>query len=386
MKATLFALVALLAGTFGGIALTRQEFANEAIPVDLVSAAGKVGGSTPAVKIGPKVSIINGERHEFGSLERNAHGTHKYVVANIGDAPLTLTTGAPSCSVCIKVFEVEKETLQPGERTNVKIEWDVKTGDAEFEQSGPLETNDPKRATVHLSVHGNIIETVRVDRPDLHFHDLSANEPASGSVMIYAYREANLVVEEYNTSNPTLDKYLNVTFAPLSDVELSHDPRAKGGLKMNVEIKPGLPLGDFNEPIHVSVNQSEEPLTVRVIGNVANDVLLIGAGVNREKSLVNLGTIGSSEGKKHTIYLLVKGPHRDETQVDVKCDEPKSQFRATLGEALQDTAKTSRYPIVIEIPPGAAPVSRLDPAKVHITTTHPDVKEITLKVRYVVKE
>jgi hypothetical protein len=386
MKATLFALVALVAGIAGGIAITRQEFANEAVPVDLVSARGVGAGSKPAVKIGPKVSVINGERHDFGSMERNAHGTHKYVIKNIGDAPLTLQTGSPSCSVCIKVFEVEKETLQPGERTHVKIEWDVKTGDAEFEQSGPLETNDPKRATVHLSVHGNIIETVRVDRPDLHFHDLSASEPASGSVIIYAYRDPNLEVEEYNTSNPTLNKYLNVTFTPLSPLELSHDPRAKGGLKMNVEIKPGLPLGDFNEPIHISVNQSEDPLTVRVIGNVASDVLLIGAGVSREKSLVNLGTVASGEGKKQTIYLLVKGPHRNETKVAVKCDEPESQFRATLGEELHDTAKTIRYPIVLEIPPGATPVSRLDAAKVHITTTHPDVKEMTIKVRYVVKE
>jgi hypothetical protein len=155
---------------------------------------------------------------------------------------------------------------------------------------------------------------------------------------------------------------------------------------MNVEIKPGLPLGDFNEPIHISVNQSEDPLTVRVIGNVASDVLLIGAGVNREKSLVSLGTIASGEGKKHTIYLLVKGPHRDETKVNVKCDEPESQFRVTLGEPLKDTAKTVRYPIILEIPPGATPVSRLDAAKVHLTTTHPDVKEMTIKVRYVVKE
>src|SRR5262245_55445327 len=106
MKATLFALVALAAGIAAGIGLMRREFAHELVPVD----AGTVSGrpAQGAAKIGPKVTIVNGERYNFGEMDRNAHGKHAFIVRNDGDAPLWLETGEASCAVCIKVFNVAK--------------------------------------------------------------------------------------------------------------------------------------------------------------------------------------------------------------------------------------------------------------------------------------
>jgi len=157
---------------------------------------------------------------------------------------------------------------------------------------------------------------------------------------------------------------------------------------MNVEVKPGLPYGDFNEAVNVSTNQSSDPVKVQIIGNVASDIMLVGQNVSREKSIVSLGAISQKDGKKQTIFLIVKGPHRDETKVELASYEPTSEFKARLGEPIRDSAKTVRYPIVIEVPPGARPVTRLEGsyAKINITTTHPEIKEVNIKVRYVVKE
>jgi Protein of unknown function (DUF1573) len=387
MKATLFALVALAAGVAVGMATTKREFSNEILPVDIpVTVNGQL--VAPKAKIGPKVTIVNGERHDFGTMDRNAHGTHAWIVRNDGDAPLTLSTGQPSCGVCIKVFSVVKETLAPGEKTEVKIEWDVKTSDAEFEQSGPLNTNDKNKPAVHLSLKGHVLDTIRSDRSDVHFHDLSANESASGGVNIYAFREADLQVEKHEFNNPSFAKHVKVSFAPLTSEEVAREPKAKGGVRMSFELQPGLPFGDFNESVSVTTNQNPEPLTVRVIGNIATDVLLMGPNVTREKMLVSLGAITQKAGKQHTIFILVKGPHRDDTKVAIESVEPASEFSAKLGEPIRDSAKIVRYPITIEVPAGATPVTRLDGsyAKINVTTTHPDVKEMNIKVRYVVKE
>src|SRR4029078_7844562 len=124
-----------------------------------VSANGK-----PTPRLGPKVTIVSGERHDFGTMDRNAHGRHEFIVLNEGDAPLNLTTGQPSCGVCIKVFTVAKPILQPGEKTQVTIESDAKTSDAEVEQVGALETNDPIKKTVRLYIHGHVLDTVRAER------------------------------------------------------------------------------------------------------------------------------------------------------------------------------------------------------------------------------
>jgi hypothetical protein len=157
---------------------------------------------------------------------------------------------------------------------------------------------------------------------------------------------------------------------------------------MNVEVKPGLPYGDFREEVNVSTNQSPDPVKVHLIGNVASDILLVGQNVVREKSIVNFGAVSQKDGKKQTIFLIVKGPHRDETKVELASYEPTTDFKATLGEVIHDSAKSARYPIVIEVPPGAALVTRTEGsyAKITLTTTHPEIKEINIKVRYVVKE
>lgn len=384
MKAIVFALVALAAGIAAGMYVTSREFAQEVLPVDLTP----VGSGGRTEKIGPKVTIVNGERHDFGTMDRNAHGAHDWIVRNDGDAPLTLSTGAPSCSVCIKVFRVEKGELAPGEKTNVHIEWDVKTSDAEFEQSGPLETNDKNRPSVHLSLKGHVLDTVRADRTDVHFHDLSANETTTSSVIIYGFRDETLSVVEHSFSNPSFAQHAEVSIEPLTSEEVAAEPRAKSGVRVKITMKPGLPYGDFNEQLSVTTNQSEDPINLHIIGNIASDVLLMGPGVTRDKQLVSMGAISQSTGKKHTVFVLVKGPHKDDTQVKIESVEPSVDFSATLGEPIRDSEKIVRYPVHIEVPAGATPVTRMEGAyaKINMATTHPEVKELTIKVRYVVKE
>ena len=388
MKATIFALIALAVGVAAGVAWTRNEFSREVTPVEVTLATGPGSETRPVAKIGPKVTIVNGERHDFGRMDRNAHGKHAYIVRNDGDAPLELKTGQPSCGVCIKIFAVANPILQPNERTEVKIEWDVKTSGAEFEQSGPLETNDANRKSVHLSIHGHVIDNVRSDRPDVHFSDLSPNESALATVNIYAFRDPDFKIEKFDHGKPDFEDKLNVSFAPLTSDELAKEPNAKAGQKMTIEVKPGLPQGNFEETITVTTNQSIDPLSIRVLGNVATDILLMGPNVNRERSQVNLGTFSQKDGKKHTMFLIVKGPYREETKIEIESYEPKVDFSAKLGEPIRDTEKTIRYPIVIEVPPGATPVTRTEgsQAEIHVKTTHPEVKEMTIKVRYVVKE
>jgi hypothetical protein len=388
MKATVLSLIAMALGIVTGVAWTRQEFAHEAVPVDLTPITTAPDGTPSRPKIGPKVTIVNGERYDFGAMERNAHGKHAYVVRNDGDAPLTLECGQPSCGVCIKVFAAAKPTLAPGERTEVHIEWDVKSGESKFEQSGPLNTNDPLKPSVHLSLTGTIIDNVRADRQDVHFHDLSPSESATGSVNVYAFKEGDFKIESTDFSNPRVAKFLGVNVTPLTDSELAGEPKAKSGHKVTVEVKPGLPQGDFEDTLQITTNQSTEPLSVKVIGNIASDILLMGPNVIREKSLINLPAISQKTGKKQTVYLIVKGPHREETNVTIESIEPKNDFSVTLGDPIHDTSKTKRYPITIEIPPGAAPGTYGDGSygHIHVKTTHPEIKDIDIRVRYVVRE
>jgi hypothetical protein len=389
VKATLLAALALALGIGMGVFMTNREFAKDVLPLDLTPTSGSAAASK--TKIGPKVVVVNNERHEFGKMDRTEHRSHVYVIRNDGDAPLTLETGQPSCGVCVKVFKVDRSEVPPGERANVTIEWEAKPGDIEFEQSGPLTTNDPRRPTIQLTIKGTIIDTVRAERTDVHFHDISANEPAAGGINIHSFRFDDPKVENFELTNSTLAPFFNVSFVPLASSELAKEPNAKAGLKMNIEIKPGMPIGRIEQSVKVTTNQpGAPPLTVNIHGNVISDIYLAaGQMVAPEKLLVGLGPVQRSEGAKRTFYLIVKGPHRDATQLQVASVTPPMDFKATLGEPNRDNPKIIRYPLNVEVPAGATPVNHMSEgayAQVRLTSTHPDVKELNIKVRYAVTE
>jgi hypothetical protein len=231
---------------------------------------------------------------------------------------------------------------------------------------------------------------LRPERSDIHFHDLSANESATQSISIYSYRDAKLEVEKHEFFNSKLAPFVNVSFTPLISDEVAREPDALAGVRMTVELKKGMPYGEFNEAISVTTNQSaDSPLQIHLIGNVASDILLVGPQTNAERLLVDLRAVKPSEGAKHTVYLHVKGPYRDETRIEIKSVEPKTEFSATLGTPNRDNPKIARFPLTIEVPVGATPASHAADGAyglIHLSTTHPDAKEMTIKVRYVVKE
>jgi hypothetical protein len=89
------------------------------------------------------------------------------------------------------------------------------------------------------------------------------------------------------------------------------------------------------------------------------------------------------------VYIVVKGPHRADTKLELVSVEPSQDFQATLGERVTENQKVDRYPLLLEVPASAAPVARTAPetfARVKFAITHPQVKELVVQVRYIVKD
>src|SRR4029079_6041355 len=64
-----------------------------------------------------------------------------------------------------------------------------------------------------------------------------------------------------------------------------------------------------------------------------------------------LGSIDQKVGMTHTVYLHIKGPHRDMTDVEVESVEPASLL-ATLEKPLTDSPAVKRIPLKLEVPAG----------------------------------
>ncbi|HTN75968.1 MAG TPA: DUF1573 domain-containing protein, partial [Pirellulaceae bacterium] len=61
----------------------------------------------------PKVVVVNGDRFEFGTSERNVKESHNFELRNDGSAPLNVKVEHTTCKCT--VADLQKTKLQPGE-------------------------------------------------------------------------------------------------------------------------------------------------------------------------------------------------------------------------------------------------------------------------------
>jgi hypothetical protein len=169
VKPTLFAVVSLVLGIALGWVWTRVEFSRDRLPLVLVAGAGQSAASLH----GPRAVVVNGERHDFGTMDRLAQGEHAFQIHNDGDAPLELQLGKTTCKCTLG--ELERSKLAPGETTTVTLRWQVKTTEPTFEQNAEIITNDPHHNPIHLFIHGNVIDTLKPETWNVTLSDLSAN-------------------------------------------------------------------------------------------------------------------------------------------------------------------------------------------------------------------
>ena len=384
MKPALFALVALVLGVALGWVGTRTEFARDVLPIEPESKSVP-GGPT---QMGPRAVVASGERHEFGSMDRYAKGSHDFLIKNEGNAPLELSLGSTTCKCTMS--NLTKSKLEPGETTVVKLDWTVKTLDPEFEQSAEIITNDPHHNPIRLSIHGHVIDALRPEEPQFTLNDLSANEATTVRLRVFGFKSSDLQVVKHEWVKPENTDRLQVSVEPLSAAEVTPRKPATSGVAVVLHIQPGLPLGPLSQVLRLTFNiPDHDPLEIPLYGTVISDVSLAGPGVTANRLLVNLGTVPSGSAFKRTVYVTVKGPYRDQTKLRIGGVTPDQELQATLGEPLRENPKVDRYPLTLELSPSTRPVARTADenfARIKLDVTHPQVKELDLKVRYIVRE
>jgi hypothetical protein len=387
MKITIFAVVCLMLGAWIGTTLGRQEFAAEKLPFDKAEETGSAAAGSEALQ-GPRVTLLTPERYRFGFIDRNSKMNHTFEIRNDGDAPLTVRKKGTSCK-CTSAG-LDKDQLLPGEMAKITLEWTGKgMGVTEFfEQYAEYDTNDVRRPMIKFIVEGEIRATLRAEPSEAVFNRVSAQEPARATVRIMAFGDEELKIVSHRFEHAKSAPFFTLDFEPLNPDELPPNSEYKSGLLMHVDLKPGLPLGQMAQTIKITTNRNpEETFDIPVYGSVVSDISLIGPNTSAATMTVDLGSFKSRQGAKATVYLVVKGPHRDQTALQVASVQPAAELTAMLGEPDRDNPQIVRYPLTFEVLPGATPVSRVSSGSriaVRIETTHPQIKELTVFAKYAV--
>ena len=396
MKILGWAIGAWVLGAASGVGVALLEARNSALSVPLPEAGVVLPHATPAAQpvpegAQPRVEVVNGERFDFGVMDRGTKRQHAFVFQNTGTAPLELKVGETSCKCTIG--EIARDMVPPGESVEVKLEWKAESYAEQFRQNATILTNDPRRPEVLLLVEGKVHQAVRPHPERLTLTDVSAKEPREAQLRVYAYQDDDLQVVDAQFGMEQNADVFEVRSAPLTAEQLAEEPNAKSGVLVTVIVKPGLPVGPFHQLLRLSTSATRaEELELPIEGNIVSDISIVG-GSNFEsiRSLLSLGVVSRTRGSRYPLHVLVKGPYRDEVQLEVAEIDPEDGLRATVSAPRSVNEGIVRiFPLTVEVPPGSPAVNRLGSeqgrlGRIRIRTNHPEVPELMLYVRFAVE-
>jgi hypothetical protein len=370
----------LVGGAIAYVEVLTEGDATRSLVSNPLAHAPAPSGDAPRVQ-------VDEPHHHFGTMERGRTKSHRFEVKNVGNAPLRLQVGQTSCKCTLG--EVTGDAIPPGGSTHVDLEWSAKSDSGPFRQTATIHTNDPLQSQLELTIEGEVVEAAGVYPTDFVFDKVAAGESKSAEVYVMALLQDEIEVSEAELSDPASRDKFDVRIEPV-ERELLPNPNAKGGVKITLTAKPGLPIGRFDQWLSLRTNLKDgDKLEIPVIGRVVGDISVYGVGWNEELGALVLGRVKSSEGERTKVNVVVRGADAANVKFDIKSVDPP-ELKVTIGEPKRLNDVLMHVPVEIEVPPGTRPMVRLDTAqgeaaRIVLNTTHPKIEELVLGVRFAVE-
>ncbi len=320
----------------------------------------------------PRVEIEGPLTYEFGDLSTQKTTTRKWKVKNTGEGDLEIWLLGSTCTCTIPKLKGEgtREVIKPGDSTDIELEWKTRDSIGEFGKGATIGTNDPSRPEFMLKVHGMVHAPIVV-LPTPHegvipVGDISNDKPNEISLAVFSPEHPDLKIKTLTTSKPNL---IVAKPVPLSAKELA-DIKTKGGYKVVVVFKPGMPLGSFREELVVETDHPDQPkLQFVLAGNATGPISLL-------PSVLRM-VANSKEGASGQLTMLV----REGRPTNFKVLRKPEKLEVSVAPNDTPTLK-GRYRLTVTVPPGTSP--GLIDDEIIFQTDHPKVSELKVPVNIVV--
>ena len=111
--------------------------------------------SLNAQVVGPKISILE-ETFDFGNVPEGQIVTHNFVLTNTGGEVLEIQRVRASCGCT--AAKPEKDKLNPGETTSIKVEFDSHNRSGEQKKYVYIFSNDKENPQTRLEFSVNVVD------------------------------------------------------------------------------------------------------------------------------------------------------------------------------------------------------------------------------------
>lgn len=347
-------------------------------------------------KVG-KIEVVNGTEVDFGLMMAGTKRSHKFLFKNVGEAEAKIWFIRSTCKCTVGKFE--NATLQPGEQTEVELEWKAESQFDEFSQTASIGSDCPNQEEIKLLIHGMIGQAYVFDPPPYNYGDIYTNTETVIPVTLYSFQEAPIDLSAGQVQDGVLSKKIKVELSEerhLTPGELPEKADARHVVDMKIRLLPGLPAGPLNIVIKLARRsegreQEVEFLEYNVRARCITPVRVIaGDDYNETRNVYNMGSAKAADGIKKKFMIAVRNEDSNkDPNVRITKVIP-SQLKAILGEP-SITASQRLYPITLEVPPGSEPIEldgtfSKDFGKIVIETDMESSPQIPMYVKFKITE
>lgn len=320
----------------------------------------------------PLAEVDGSHTHEFGPMSTQKSGTHKWVLTNKGQGDLEIWLAGSTCMCTIaKLKQGEKATIKPAESTEIEVEWKTKDSVGEFSKGVTIGTSDPNHPEIRLNVHGQVHPPVVVlPQPQeglISIGNIMNDETKETSLAVFSPERPALKLTKLTTSRPDLIVAKAIPFTAEEGKQL----KTGGGNRVNIQIKPGMPLGTFREEVIVETDHPDQPkVTLTLVGSTAGPISVM-------PNSLRMVTINSKDGGSGQVTLLVREGRSTSFKVAHKPEKLDVSIAPNDAPSLK-----GRYRVTVTVPPGTA--AGLVDDEIILQTDHPKVSELKIPVNIVV--
>lgn len=295
--------------------------------------------------------------YDFGIRDVKEKGKHDFHIKNIGIKPLSLEVNRTTCT-CTGI-DLSTKRLMPGKTAVATVHYDAERAmTGPYNQGGVIVTNDPEKPEIYLSIKGIFTAPIVMDPGAVVFPTVPASEPRSMKTRIYGYEKTPLKFEEPQWNDKEhFEIKLTASELTEKDKEDSMRKNAVSVYDVEITVKPGLPIGTFQERVNIKTNYASEPTFEFLIkGQVSGGAVSVsGMGYNKDRGVAIIGKTIQGKKLNRSIMIQFSGSAADNAKLQVKEVRPE-WLKLSLNEPRdigRDTSRRRLYSLEIEIPTNA---------------------------------
>ena len=316
---------------------------------------GTLAATAWAQATDPNTKVQIEERtHNFGIMDVKSTGSHDFFIRNVGTADLILTVDRTTCS-CLGI-DLTPSRVPPGGTAKCHLKYNAEQATTgKFSQGGVVRTNDPDNREIHLNVEGVFTKPVVTQPASVYLPRVATGTTQTATIRFYGFDE-----EPLQLSAPiwTDREHFEFQWEPAELTELdtgdnTHLSLAKSVVEGTITVRPGLPVGSFQEWFQLRTNYPSQPnVTFLVSGQmISGSVSISGTGYSSQTGVAQFEPTIMGRITSRDLLIQFRGAVAQAASVQISAVEP-DWIRTKLSPP-RDVGSLRIFTLTIEIPEDA---------------------------------